>query len=286
MKTVTIPTSQSQFVVMVNGAKYVYPAGSVQDVPDEVAVVIEAHNKQTAKPNNKVDAPFDCGGGVSSWNDLTDKPFGDANTVILEEQELQYDAEIQGYVATHTHPIHDGDALTIVYDGKSYECNAIFVAHMNAVAFGNLALVGFPTDTGEPFFGGYINGIVMIIPTDGASHTVKITAAVTTKIPTKYLPDSIGGVKYVTIGRDDDDNYTASATYAQITTWIKSGLDVKCIYDRHIVPLVFSDALSEITTYAIHPYHEFTAMHDIAQGLRIRIYDDDDITITWLENIE
>lgn len=92
-KVVTIPTYQSPFVVMVNGVKYVFPAGSVQEVPDEVAVVIEANGRK--KPEEPVDAPFDCceGGGTggsvqSDWNQndssaadfIKNKPFGDIPT--------------------------------------------------------------------------------------------------------------------------------------------------------------------------------------------------------------
>lgn len=92
-KVVTIPTYQSPFVVMVNGVKYVFPAGSVQEVPDEVAVVIEANGRK--KPEEPVDAPFDCcegggsgGGTQSDWNQtdssaadfIKNKPFGDMPT--------------------------------------------------------------------------------------------------------------------------------------------------------------------------------------------------------------
>ncbi len=202
------------------------------------------------------------GGGGVSWNDLKDKPFGDADTVILEEQELQYDAEADGCVGTPTHPIHDGDALTIVYDGKSYECNAVFDASYNSVDFGNFSIVGHPTDTGEPFFGSYIDGIVLIMPRDKASHTVKITAVVTTKIPTRYLPDSIGGVQYVTIGMDEYDNYTASATYDQISEWIRAGKDVKCILGTLVLSLGYSDALADVSTYLMLYRHEFFCVVD------------------------
>ena len=43
MKTVKIPTCESPFVVYVNGEKYSYPAGTEQEVPDEVAILIEQH---------------------------------------------------------------------------------------------------------------------------------------------------------------------------------------------------------------------------------------------------
>lgn len=279
-KVVTIPKDRNPFVVIVNGVKHSYPAGVSTEVPDEVADVIEKYVGAKPKPNPN------AGGGVS-WNDLKDKPFGDANTVILEEQELQYDDVARGCVGTLTHPIHDGDALAIVYDGETYECTAVFLPQLNCVGFGNLSPFG-GNDTGEPFFGlskGDFINIGDIDIENTKNHTVKITSVVTTKIPTKYLP-SVGGIKYVYINEDYDGNHTASATYAQIATWIKSGLDVKCIYFGRIVPLISSYVLSEITTYVQAACHEFTVMYDIAQGLKIQINDNDDINVYWIENIE
>jgi hypothetical protein len=45
MKKVMIPTCMSPFVVHVNGKKYTYQAGTEQEVPDEVAIVIEQHER-------------------------------------------------------------------------------------------------------------------------------------------------------------------------------------------------------------------------------------------------
>lgn len=44
MKKVMIPTCESPFNVFVNGEKYTYPSGTEQEVPDEVAIVIEQYN--------------------------------------------------------------------------------------------------------------------------------------------------------------------------------------------------------------------------------------------------
>ena len=43
MRTVKIPECMNPFYVEVNGHKYSYPAGTTQEVPEEVAAVIEAH---------------------------------------------------------------------------------------------------------------------------------------------------------------------------------------------------------------------------------------------------
>ena len=74
-KTVTIPNCMNPFVVMANGVKYTYPAGSTQEVPDEVAVVIEAHINAHNNPKiPTIEAPFKS---ASSWEDLGVIGMGD-----------------------------------------------------------------------------------------------------------------------------------------------------------------------------------------------------------------
>ena len=82
MKKVTIPTCANPFVVMVNGMKYTYPAGETVEVPDDVAAVIEQHDEAHNNPAPDPAIP-PYSSGAKSWNDLTDKPFGD-ETVTIE----------------------------------------------------------------------------------------------------------------------------------------------------------------------------------------------------------
>ena len=63
-KIVKIPECANPFVVHVNGKVYSYTAGTEQTVPDEVAVVIEAHNKKHEESVIPVEAPFASGGGL------------------------------------------------------------------------------------------------------------------------------------------------------------------------------------------------------------------------------
>jgi hypothetical protein len=51
LKKVMIPTSMDPFVVEVNGLKYEYPAGTEQDVPEEVAAVIDNIEQMTPRPD-------------------------------------------------------------------------------------------------------------------------------------------------------------------------------------------------------------------------------------------
>ena len=63
-KSIKIPECANPFVVHVNGKVYSYTAGTEQIVPDEVAVVIEAHNKKHEEAAIPVEAPFVSGGGL------------------------------------------------------------------------------------------------------------------------------------------------------------------------------------------------------------------------------
>lgn len=52
-KVVTIPCCMSPFTVTINGVPYTYAAGSVVEVPDEVAAVIENHMNQHKEPEQE-----------------------------------------------------------------------------------------------------------------------------------------------------------------------------------------------------------------------------------------
>ena len=71
MKKVMIPTCKRPFNVFVNGVKYTYPSGTEQEVPDEVAIVIE-HHEAYHEEKDKIDRVGDgsqgggTGGGYST----------------------------------------------------------------------------------------------------------------------------------------------------------------------------------------------------------------------------
>lgn len=60
-KTVFIPECMNPFEVIVNHNRYIYPGGTSQEVPDEVAEVIELHNK-----GHEERKPPETGGGGGS----------------------------------------------------------------------------------------------------------------------------------------------------------------------------------------------------------------------------
>ena len=126
---------------------------------------------------------------AKSWNDLTDKPFGETYTVILEEQELTQGADGEMIVPSLA-PIQDGDELVVVYNGQSYACTAfVYIELPTGVMFGNLATLSEDLpDTGEPFLCLFMEGAIILVPTGEAPPIVKISKAEITKIPEKYIP--------------------------------------------------------------------------------------------------
>jgi hypothetical protein len=65
MKTVKIPECMNPFEVIVNNQRYKYPGGTTQEVPDEVAEVIEVHTKNHADMTAPPYVPGGGGGGAT-----------------------------------------------------------------------------------------------------------------------------------------------------------------------------------------------------------------------------
>lgn len=132
-----IPEDMRPWECNVNGVKYVYPAGTEQNVPAEVAALIDAYWEKQA-----VDYPET---GIS-FNDLRDRPFGES-TEVLFDQRVEIVSEelmIEGAL-----PISAGDLVKVTWNGAEYECTA-FTGANNLVFFGNTGFMG-GEDNGIPF---------------------------------------------------------------------------------------------------------------------------------------
>lgn len=207
---------------------------TIADAPDDVDVVIDPNGEadlgsvvQTVNgiaPDENGNVQIEVGGGSSvqsDWNQtdetaadfIKNKPFGDVSTVILEEQELAFDAETGGCMGVALAPIQGGDALSLVVDGESYECNAVLFAPY--IVFGNLSLAEMGKDTGEPFLGMYGDSMVMFMFMDELNHTVKITAYLPEKLNNKYI--TAQAVFYKKTGADDNYLYTDSGCTIKAT---------------------------------------------------------------------
>ncbi|MBE6961278.1 MAG: hypothetical protein E7445_02360 [Ruminococcaceae bacterium] len=148
------------------------------------------------------------GGGVSSWNDLTDKPFYEEPGLVelLPETEATGTTDPtfgQVWQITAAPALLIGETYTVVYNGAFYQCVGMpapegFTTDEADVALGNFAVVG-GTDTGEPFamlVMPNLGNIMAIDLAESASVTIAIYQGGTAVHPLhpKYLPD---GVPYI-----------------------------------------------------------------------------------------
>ena len=154
------------------------------------------------------------GGGVSSWKDLTDKPFGEnedgtvrqLDNKYLEPFELQAGEEkdvlplhsIEGlgvivegsiYAAgLPIFPLTEGEIYNVAWNDDAHTCTAKLVTFNGAptMGLGNFALAGLGEDTGEPFLIGVgADGLSAAVYT--TTSDTPITVRVYQSIPNKWL---------------------------------------------------------------------------------------------------
>lgn len=145
------------------------------------------------------------GGGVSSWNDLTDKPFSYKlieDTTLVENQSLStatiVNPDSNIYVAELNYPlfnIEEGKTYTIQWDGTTYKSTGeiMEVSGMTGAMVGNKALIsyiygGSYTDNGMPFCIGVMGATVVIAV--GEEHTINVRyiEEELKTLDAKYLP--------------------------------------------------------------------------------------------------
>lgn len=207
MRTVKIPECMNPFYVEVNGHKYSYPAGTTQEVPEDVAAVIEAHEgvhhhgyhgpvhnqSMNIRPDWSVNDPGDL-------RFVRNRPCYE-ETAVLFDQRVEFTEEegIMGCRYPFGEYLEEAKYL-VTYNGEEYECDAVDIGAGAPCALGNLAVIG-GNDTGEPF-------LIVVYDNDGdgsteidvcgfsgnASASVKIELVDITKLHHKYLPD---GYPYV-----------------------------------------------------------------------------------------
>lgn len=108
------------------------------------------------------------GGGVSSWNDLTDKPFGEETSTVevLAETALIVDTDLaEGFIFKNPITLEAEKNYNINYNGVSYSCvaNELAMDGMRAITLGNMSAMG-GEDSGEPF-------AMLVFPAEVAQNT-------------------------------------------------------------------------------------------------------------------
>lgn len=156
-------------------------------------------------------------GGVSSWNDLTDKPFGSEIVDVVHVPEVTTRCDVteehEGYGCVAPGEVIEGGTYKVMFDGATYSGQlkkvdfgeigtfyAIGNAKVMADIFAQLEMPGIEAeDTGEPFVAmvGYSDYdktyTWMIATTDSDMHTLNITGPmrVLTKIDNKYISPNV-----------------------------------------------------------------------------------------------
>lgn len=138
------------------------------------------------------------GAGVSSWNDLTDKPFGEEEgiEVLVEEQTISGFTLNRDTFYTVAHPLDfpfvEGDMYVVTWDGNEYECQAFYDgSSFYANAIGNENYINMQSGGDIPFTIVLLDGEVLIITESiENSHTISIvhSGKILHKIDQKYLP--------------------------------------------------------------------------------------------------
>lgn len=106
------------------------------------------------------------GGGVSSWNDLTDKPFysEEGEAAILPETAVEFSEGGEGGIADSVSLVV-GEVYTVKWNGAEYICTAtnFDMEGMQCVALGNIAVMSGGDSTGEPF-------VILVLPAEVAAE--------------------------------------------------------------------------------------------------------------------
>jgi hypothetical protein len=140
------------------------------------------------------------GGGVSSWNDLTDKPFGEKIFVeILPETAFQIDSANGNTTIETSATLQEGKEYTVIFDNVEYNCTAY--DSQGVIAVGNETIVGGTNGDNEPFVFADLNGAWMVIAQSVGSHTISVAQTGEKQLDEKYIPD--------TIARKDDVSWSS-----------------------------------------------------------------------------
>jgi len=126
----------------------------------------------------------ESGGSVSSWNDLTDKPFyeGVAESDVVAEQTLEFEHnEMFNVYLNNDIPAPSelviGKEYNVVWDGVKYTVECVYNESAPNGALGNVSILDAGEDTGEPFVIAIMAGtgtFYIFTPDTSASHTVRI----------------------------------------------------------------------------------------------------------------
>lgn len=119
--------------------------------PGSTCRVLET-NRTVEMADNGVWGGGSGGGGVTSWNDLTDKPFGiEKGAAVIERLSLVGEGEMS---FAEVVPLVAGNTYAVIWNGAEYICQAQphAIDGITAIMLGNAGALEGAEGTGEPFF--------------------------------------------------------------------------------------------------------------------------------------
>ena len=136
-------------------------------------------------------------------------------TTLMEEQEVAF-ADMGGvYAATSLAGLEliEGQTYTVVWDGTEYE--RVCVAVYSTPVLGNLSILDYGDNTGEPFL--YIPAQGMATSDTSATHTisVKTIAETVTPMAEEFLPETLATKSEVEVVQTTATNAQTAADNAQ-----------------------------------------------------------------------
>lgn len=196
----------------------------LEEVPENATVVVEVGG---------VAQRAAYGAGVSSWNDLIDKPFYTEVGEILGETTVTLEPEgdestmTTGSITTPFELVV-GNTYTVNYNGTEYNCVCTTFQGMPAV--GDVSAFMGGTPTGEPFM---ISDVRLVGPPgvygavgdlDGATQvTFSIVGEIDTKLDERYLPTNVPKMIVVDFMTNDSGGFSANMTFMEALEKMMSG---------------------------------------------------------------
>lgn len=220
--------------------------GTVDDLPDNLETTYLRRILECVSGGS--------GGGVTSWNDLTDKPFGKTEGVdiLTTGDDFTFIEESGVYVCAITSVPTVGETYTVTYNGVDYETVAIQTS--DGVALGNLAMMGLD-DTGEPFIvmSTVSEMMAVVMPLDGATLTSFKISGMSTFIK-KLDPIFYDTPILLYTNKGDywlytDSDCTTRLTYDELRAVARRPIIVYDLGDYHHNPIVSTNG--EVTIFQI-----------------------------------
>lgn len=133
-------------------------------------------------------------GGVSSWNDLTDKPFGEPEIVeLLPKTQFVYESSAGFFVTPGVIDFQLGKPYIVNWNGTDYNTEGVHAEYLGntIVGIGNLAALG-GENNGLPFGIACFDGLIGAIPLDGSTAVeASISETRMSTIDEEFLPEHL-----------------------------------------------------------------------------------------------